>query len=592
LGIRSKLFLVSVGLIAASVVAGDLYLRPALEKLLTDRIRDDLLVRARLVAHDARRRTRSGGAGGAGELAAELAGLARVRVSLIGPDGFVRGDSEVDALGPLENHSHRPEVAEALAGREGSDIRYSTTLRQRLMYVAVPVAGGELRVARLAMHLSHVERVVAQLRGLLLWATVVALAVAVLMSTGAAQLVSRGVRRMTQSALRMARGDLEHRIAASGRDEIASLGRALDDLAASLSQSLGALRGERDRLDRVLSGMEEGVIVVGPDGVIVLVNPALREMLLLDGAVVGQPLREQLRHPELHALLEAAARPGGDARSAEIDLAGLRPRRVLVHAAHLRGEEGGVLAVLVDVTSLRKLESLRRDFVANVSHELRTPIAAARSAAETLHGRARDPETTIGFVEIIERNLERLQQLVEDLLDLSRIESRELTLNPEPCELEALVDRVLALHRERAGRKKIDLAADRLGRLTITADRRALEQVLSNLVDNAVKYCSEGASVRVGAAVQGAALRITVADTGPGIAAEHLPRLFERFYRIDAGRSRELGGTGLGLAIVKHLVEAMRGRVEVESEVGRGSRFSFTLPDAAGDGPGTPLQHP
>jgi two-component system phosphate regulon sensor histidine kinase PhoR len=301
-------------------------------------------------------------------------------------------------------------------------------------------------------------------------------------------------------------------------------------------------------------------------------------MLLLDGHAVGRPLVESVHYPELHRLLETAARSEAGTASAEIDLAGLRPRRVLVHATRLHDEAAGVVAVLVDVTSLRRLETLRRDFVANVSHELRTPIAAARSATETLHARARDPETTMGFVEIIKRNLERLQQLVEDLLDLSRIESREFTLNPERCELSAVVECVLARQRDLARQRNIDLRTEGAADLTVNADRRALEQALGNLVDNAVKYASDGARVWIRAAVEGATLQVTVTDSGPGIAPEHLPRLFERFYRVDAGRSRELGGTGLGLAIVKHLVEAMGGSVEVQSTVGLGSRFGFTLP--------------
>jgi two-component system phosphate regulon sensor histidine kinase PhoR len=244
-----------------------------------------------------------------------------------------------------------------------------------------------------------------------------------------------------------------------------------------------------------------------------------------------------------------------------------------------------MLFVFVDVTELRRLESLRRDFVANASHELRTPIAAVRSATETLRsGALEDGIAAARFLDIIERNSVRLQSLVEDMLELSKLESNEFKLKREPVELHRVVPLVLALFRERAEKKGVHLSA-RLARVlpVVEGDPRALEHVLSNLVDNAVKYCPSGARIVVSAEPDGSRVKLVVEDTGPGIAPEHLQRVFERFYRVDAGRSRELGGTGLGLSIVKHMVEAMRGKVSVESGVGRGSTFTVSLPgvDAA-----------
>jgi len=238
-----------------------------------------------------------------------------------------------------------------------------------------------------------------------------------------------------------------------------------------------------------------------------------------------------------------------------------------------------VLVVFVDVTELRRLESLRREFVANASHELRTPIAAVRSATETLrNGALDDPTAAIRFLDIIERNAQRLQSLVEDMLDLSKLESNEFRLKRERVELGSVVPIVLGLFRERAEKKGVRLSAEMPAEpLAVEGDARGLEHVLSNLVDNAVKYCPAGASIVVKAIQEGERVRLIVSDTGNGIPAEHLPRLFERFYRVDAGRSRELGGTGLGLSIVKHMVEAMRGAVSVESAVGKGSTFTVSL---------------
>jgi two-component system phosphate regulon sensor histidine kinase PhoR len=263
----------------------------------------------------------------------------------------------------------------------------------------------------------------------------------------------------------------------------------------------------------------------------------------------------------------------------EIDFGTIQPRRLLVRAALLPGDQGGLLAVFVDVTEVRRLESLRREFVANVSHELRTPVTAVRSAAETLQNAAsNDPVATRAFLGIIERNAERLHDLVEDLLDLSRIESRGLKLNMEPLDLDAVYDQVLSLFGERAEKRGTFLAhevPDDLPR--VLADRRALEHVLTNLVDNAVKYCPSGTHIRLYAVAEGHTVELIVEDDGPGIEQRHLPRLFERFYRVDAGRSRDIGGTGLGLSIVKHLVEAMGGVVRVESIPGVGTKFGVTL---------------
>jgi two-component system phosphate regulon sensor histidine kinase PhoR len=344
------------------------------------------------------------------------------------------------------------------------------------------------------------------------------------------------------------------------------------------ANALAELTEERNRLSGILEGMEEGVLLLSSDGHIVLLNAALREMLLLGADAVGKTQLEAIRHADLKELVDQARE--GEAITGEIELEGLKPRRLLVRAARLPGDTGQVFAVFVDVTEVRKLESLRRDFVANVSHELRTPVTAIRSAAETLQtGIPGDPRVLEQFIGIMARNAERLHGLVEDLLDLSRIESQKLKLVAEPLEVRAVFAQVLSLFKERADKKRVELvnaAPASLPRLY--ADRRALEHVLTNLVDNAVKY--GGGKVVLRADVAGEELLLVVEDDGPGIEARHLPRLFERFYRVDAGRSRELGGTGLGLSIVKHLSEAMGGGVAVESKPGAGTTFIVSLKKA------------
>lgn len=587
LGIRGKLFLVSFGLIAVCVAVASLFLGTAFDRFLLEREAEHLRVRAAGVARAAAGAGLAGGDRAAWDaLADALAATAEARVTIVGRDGTVWGDSELaaDRLAGLENHAGRQEVRDALARGTGSATRFSTTLGRRMMYVAAafpPGAAAPAGVVRVAVPLTAVDEALSRLRWLLALASFLALAVAVGLSWLAAHWAGRNVRHATAAARRLAAGDLTVRVRSAARDEVGELARALDHLAETLENTLTRLRSERDLLQGVLQGMTEGVLLLDAEGRIVLVNPALRDSLLLDADVAGKLLLEAVRHAELRELLESARR-SPTPTAGEIEIEGLRPRRFLVHAARVGGADDGLLAVFVDVTDLRRLETVRRDFVANVSHELRTPVTAVRSAAETLRGALeRDPVAAGRFAEIIERNAERLQRLVEDLLDLSRIESREYHPNLEPLDLAPVVQHVLGLHRDRAEARRIRLRDDLpAGLPALRADRRALEQILSNLVDNAVKYCPPGAEVTVRAAVEGDRLRVAVADTGPGIEPQHLPRLFERFYRVDTGRSRELGGTGLGLSIVKHLVEAMGGTVGVDSEPGRGATFHCTLPRA------------
>jgi two-component system phosphate regulon sensor histidine kinase PhoR len=582
-GIRAKLFLISLGLIVVSVIIGYAYSSRELERRMTDEIESELRVRARLVADRARNTTVPfDDQARWSQIASELAEHSDSRVTLIQKDGRVIADSDVsDAqLASVENHHDRPEVRAALQGQPGRDVRSSATVGRRMLYVAEPVVldGNVIGAARVAMPLARLDAAVASLGRLTGIAALLAIAAAIVLSTIAAEVASRTARSLTATARRMAAGDLSTHEGEHGQDEFGELGRALDRLARDLSTTLDTLRSERDRMSGILSGMPEGVLLLDDKGRVALVNPALREMMLLPSGARGKSPLEVIRHAELKELLDEAIETHEPA-SREIEIGGIKPRRLLVRASPLEGDTPGVLAVFMDVTEMRRLETMRRDFVANVSHELRTPVTAIRSAAETLElALEQDPDAAKRFVDIIDRNAERLRGLVEDLLDLSRIESREFKLAMEPLNLNQVVSHVLGLFRERAEKKGIRMHEDVPSDLgPARADRRALEHVLTNLVDNAVKYCARGADVRVTARCEDRLLRVVVADTGPGVEERHLPRLFERFYRVDAGRSRELGGTGLGLSIVKHLVEAMGGRVSVESTLGKGTSFSFTL---------------
>ncbi len=583
LGIRAKLFLLSFTVIAISIGASYLVLRSLLDTLFTGQVAGDLAVRAELLSREASLQTADTDDIAQWDSMADVWGkTARVRATLVLLDGRVIGDSALscDALRRAEPHSMRPEVREALATGQGGAQRLSGTAGQRMLYVAVPFRrGGRVAgVARVALSLNELDAAMGELDGIITLTMVLALVLAAFLATAASHLASRTARELTVAARRMAAGDLTARAPANGGDEFGALGKALDTLATNLSESMGQLRSERDRFGGILAGMQEGVLLLRADGRIALVNPALREMLLLQGEVTGRLAVEVVQHEELARLLSLAI-SSHQAVSREIAFEALKPRRLLVRAAPLGAESDGVFAVFVDVTEVRRLEGVRKDFVANVSHELRTPVTAIRSAAETLSG-ILGSGSAVGhrFLDIVERNAARLADLVEDLLDLSKIEAKTLKLALEPVDLDASFAQIIELFRDRAERRGVRLISD-VERATprAIADSRALENVLSNLVDNAVKYAGAGAEVRLVASPDDDGIRVCVADTGSGIEARHLPRIFERFYRVDTGRSRELGGTGLGLSIVKHLVEAMGSQVTVESAPGEGTRFSFVL---------------
>jgi len=414
--------------------------------------------------------------------------------------------------------------------------------------------------------------------GLDRWVTaagLVAMFVAFLVAFAAAHIGSLAARRLTAIASNMAGGDLNARSNLPGQDEFAVLGRALDRLAESLSDTLKQLREEKGRLDRVLSSMHEGVLLADSAGDVQLVNSALVEMLYLPPNPVGKPVRDVIEHLELRDLMDAARE--GEPQSAEVSLQRGPARKILASARSLP-RRSGVLVVLVDITEQRRLETVRQEFVSNASHELRTPIAAILSAAETLQSIVageRGPQS--GFLDMISRNAQRLKTLVDDLLALSHIESGTIKFTPENIRLRPAVEALMNDFAPAARKKNTQLFCLVPSDIEVVASPRGLQHVIGNLVDNAIKYCPSGAKVTVDARKEMGRGVIRVIDDGPGIPREHRARIFERFYRVDAGRSRELGGTGLGLSIVKHWVEAMGGSIRVDPAEGKGTVFTVSL---------------
>jgi two-component system phosphate regulon sensor histidine kinase PhoR len=585
LGIRLRLFVVSVVVIAFGLAGAQWYASRGLDRALTLRANSDLALRARTVGV-ALREARALDRERCADPVRSLAEASRARITLIDPGGVVRCDSSLQAqsLATMSNHNDRPEVIAARREGAGVAMRQSNTFGRPFVYAAYAVASAEgTWVVRIAVEPIVFAEESETLRRMLAVAALLGLLGAALMSSLAAQIIAAPVRALTQTARSMVR-DLSVRTRTRPNDEVGELASALDELADGLASSMESLRSERDRLGTILDSMVEGVVVTNSEGTIVVTNHALRAMFLrTQDQLIGRAPIAALRVVELHEAIEEAAH-SAKRTSVEFAVESVRPRTLAASVAPLRGPQGesaGCVAVLSDVTELRRLEGLRREFVANVSHELRTPVAAVRAAVETLQsGALDDRKFAKEFVDIIERHADRLRRLVEDLLELSRIEAKEMQLRPESLALDEQCQHVVELFALAAKSKKTQLSIELSPDAgTVFADRRGLEHVLTNLVDNAIKYAGEGASITVrAAALDEGCARVTVEDTGPGIEARHLPRLFERFYRVDTGRSRQLGGTGLGLAIVKHMAEAMGAKVSVESEVGKGTRFHVDIP--------------
>jgi two-component system phosphate regulon sensor histidine kinase PhoR len=590
--IAAKLVLTLLGFVAVTFLIAGLYLNRALERLAVAGLEARLAVAARLLHDEARALVARGApAEESHTFAVQAERASGFRITVITGEGRVVAESEVPLyeLSRIENHRGRPEVEAALVGRTGRDVRRSGTLGEPLLYVAVPIRddGHILGVVRTAVSLRIVTSSYRDIRQVLLLGGLVALAVALGIGLFVARRVTYPVVEMQAVARAMSEGDFQVRAPVRSPDEIGRLGRALNVMAQRLRERLEDFEHERAKVGAILDGMVEGVIGVDGHDQILLLNERARAMLSL-GSVRGErkPFLEVVRNADLHALLREARRAGEEVVSrGELRLPGPRERRVQVHALPLLlgAEEVGVVMVLHDVTELRRLEQVRTEFVANVSHELRTPLTAIQGYLETLQaGALEDTQHARRFLEIVARHTERLGRLLNDLTDLSNIELGRVALRLEPVALSEVVESVLTIITPRAESGGVALATELPSDLpAVLADHDRLAQILINLVDNAVKYTPAGGRVTVAARREaGDRIEIAVRDTGIGIPPDDLPRITERFYRVDKARSRELGGTGLGLAIVKHLVLAHGGELGIESEVERGTTVRFTLPVA------------
>jgi two-component system phosphate regulon sensor histidine kinase PhoR len=589
LSLRGRM--VTTAVVAAGVALGVLLILagPALDRRARNDTFETLTAEARLMARVVEDELARGTSPDALDPIVDTAALmVDARVTVIAPDGRVVADSALsgEALRLVENHGQRPEVVAALAGQAARAERRSATVGVDLLYAAVPVLvdGRVVGVARLSRGIERIEQ-----QSAALWrAAALALLLAVL-ATGLVSLLlsaslGRSLREIMEAARQYAQGNLTARIRVSRDDELGELARIINHSADQLQQRLGEIARERGRIDAILASMDDGVLAVDHQGIVILANPSLMSALAL-AAPPGRHYLEVVRQREVGALIEDVLR-SGERREAEVELIHLR-RVFAISGVPFPGEEGkppGAVLTFHDATERRRLERIRRDFVANASHELRTPLTSIRGYVEALEdGAVREPGTAERFLGKIRTHADRMAALVEDLLELSRLEAGERAPQGEETLPAKLAEDVVASFAGLAGRKEVALERVDGGAPTIVTDPERLRRILENLVDNAVKYTPGGGRVEVTTTggPDGSA-RLEVADNGPGIAPEHLARIFERFYRVDKARSRELGGTGLGLSIVRHLADSLGATVTVDSEPGRGSRFVVNVPARAG----------
>jgi len=512
-------------------------------------------------------------------LAKKLGSQIGARITVIALDGTVLGDSNEDPS-TMENHATRPEVKDALASGIGESTRYSTTIGEKMMYVAVPIIEKDevLGIARVALPLTRVESSVNRIIISIVIAMVIAAILVIIAAWLIARMTTRPIRELTRGSQKIASGEFGHRITVGTKDESGQLADAFNEMSLNLKRLVETVSEDRAKLMSILNNMADGVILTDIEGNIVLTNKAVQKLFRIrDENAKAKPLIEVIREHELNDILKSCLETGQEQIvqfDSGISNKFLRAIAILVD----QERQGGALVLVQDLTELKNLQTMRREMVGNISHEFRTPLAGIKAMVETLQdGATDDREAAKDFLSRIEAEVDRMTQLVAELAELSRIETGKAELKLEPMNLNSLVEEVTAQLKPQAERQNLTLEmalADDLP--TTSADKARIRQVLVNLFHNAIKFNHSGGNIRVRTSHSEGSIVVEISDTGTGIAKDDLLHIFERFYKADKSRSGQ--GSGMGLAIAKHIVEAHGGEIKVRSEEGKGSTFSFNLP--------------
>ena len=507
------------------------------------------------------------------------------RITIVNNQGKVLADSEksqVEAL-KMESHADRPEIRLALAGNIGEEIRYSSTLKIDMLYIALPIRekGQILGVVRLALPLSNVQRTLSVIKKAILLSLLFALGLAFVLGSVLTAGIIKPINKIIHISRRFSTGDFSHRILLDSQDEIGELAATLNKMAKDIEDKIREVQIQNQHLKAILESMVEGIIVTDKSSHIVSINPTVEKIFKITKQdVEGRLFLEVIRNNDIAEIINNVLK-NRKFFSCELSLVWPVQKIFRVDATPIFEKEmvSGCLVMIHDITEIRRLETMRKDFVANVSHELKTPLTSIKGFVETLlEGALEDKENSRHFLQIIQDHANRLDNLVSDLLDLSHLESQEIKLETQSFDLKGLTDDILAGFKSQLKRKSIKAENILASGLIVKADKNKIGQVLTNLIDNAIKFNQEKGSAKIYSQDLDDKIKIFVEDSGIGIPEKDIPRIFERFYRVDKARSRELGGTGLGLSIVKHIIELHNGSVGVESTEGFGSKFWFILP--------------
>lgn len=579
--IRTRLFLAAFGIATASLLLAAVMSSWALERQMQERIEGELSAEVRVVERVVRLLGPEASLEELDEEADALAAELGTRVTLVAAEGRVLADSAEDGAGlaGMENHGNRPEIVDARRSGLGMSRRYSTTVESDLLYVALRVDHPSVAFVRLALPLTAIAEQVASIQEGTAAGLLAALAGALVLAWVTSVAMSRRVHVVAAAARQYADGDLTPKLGRYGNDEVGMVARALDSTVRELAERMADLSRNRRLTDAILSSMAEGVLVLDSRGRVQIANDAMRELLQFADSAVDRHYAELVRHPELARQIAAALEDGQSSR-VEITLDTVPNKTCLASATpFVAKDEPGVALVLNDVSDYRRTEQIRQDFVANVSHELRTPLTAIRGSVEALLEESEGFGDRLRFVEIIARHTGRMERLVLDLLRLARLEAGQESLDRVELSTTSLFAGVRTelstLFEAKDLRVDVDVDPD-AG--TCVGDAAKLHDAVKNLVENAAHYAPEGSTITLGASLRNDGLALAVEDRGPGIPDVDLPRVFERFYRVERSRARNPGGTGLGLAIVKHLVGVHGGTVTASNRPGGGSSFVLTLP--------------
>jgi two-component system phosphate regulon sensor histidine kinase PhoR len=575
---------------AIAVAAVSVYSYVALRSFYLDETEAALTARARLLVERTRPLVKVGDYDSLDAVARELGRSISTRITLVSPRGDVLADSDEDRS-VMDNHADRPEIVTAMSGETGTSTRYSYTLEQNMMYVALPVVseGRVTAAVRTSMPLTAIEEQLRSVRGRILLAALLLVAAAAAVSFAVSERIARPLREMERGALRFARGDFEYSVPVPRSEEFASLAESMNRMASDLDERIRTVVRQKAEQEAVFASMREGVVAVDRGARVIAMNRAAGEMFGVDAdSARGRSVQESIRSTGFHEVASEALEGTGPVEG-EIRLAGERERTLEANASPMLNDDGDVVGAVValnDVTRIRRLERVRRDFVANVSHELRTPVTSIKGFVETLHDEIHgDGGNAERFLAIIIKHVDRLNAIIEDLLYLSRIEEDSDGADPvlEMVDLGSVLAAAIEQCRPAAEEREIAINLESEDLLAVRLNRQLFEHAVVNLLDNSIKYSHPGGRVDVTARRESEGVVVTVSDRGLGIAEEHQPRIFERFYQVDKSRSREIGGTGLGLSIARHIVQSHGGTISVESTLNQGSTFSISLPDHSGD---------